>query len=396
MDINLNIEKFKNNSHTNLNTEQKKATQAVDHCRLRDLSEIKSEMCEPSVKTSQACVVPAVTKAPKTEKECVLYRYDSPENIMNNLSYKGFYLFRNMISNEIDDSLSKIIKNDMVDYNKLKNNFINSVLIDNLNKELDKKLLYTKFRVSDTEFLNNINQNITSYHRDLHSYSEYSQNKDQDTSVYTIIYLTKGGYVDIIPKTNKYSTMTLREAYNFINKSQVINLDKNDLILVDAKTIHKINFNKTNNNQLIQLFDCVFEPDLKYYVDKTLHIPCYSNCNQKNNINFFNQNKYVKQLIDMCIYFNTALGYSKLGSKYFSNENIQYISSEYNYERLNILSNTFQKNNVYILNLDGIKDMAKEDVKMFKFISHYLNLIVGLCILILLIIIFIFCIRSLL
>ena len=66
------IEYSKDNTKAALNEFYQKATKPVDHCRLRTLDEISSEMCKP---TTKLCIEPAVTQPESNGKSCVLYRY---------------------------------------------------------------------------------------------------------------------------------------------------------------------------------------------------------------------------------------------------------------------------------------------------------------------------------
>ena len=109
-----------------------------------------------------------------------------------------------------------------------------------------------------------------------------------------------------------------------------------------------------------------------------------------------NKNKKYSEFLNSLGYFNAALGYSKLPSKYFSSEpDIKYLSTESNQPRLEVINNTFQVDNHYIMNFET-KDITTKDRKMFLFLSFVLNqiLVIILAIVIIVIIILMFRLAS--
>ena len=179
--INTNMfEKFTNDVVAqNENKANNVADLPVDHCRLRPLNEIKSTMCEPTpIPTTiplpttipptptTICIEPAVkrTNAVGVEEECALYRYESPEKIINTLKKKGFYVFRNMISPLELNVAKKYFYGNLVNYNRLRDRFINPFMLKKVGKEIDRNLVNIKYRASN----NNNSSDAGAFHRDLH------------------------------------------------------------------------------------------------------------------------------------------------------------------------------------------------------------------------------------
>ena len=101
-----------------------KSNLPVDHYKLRPLSEVYSTMCEPTPNITTNCIIPEITTPSYEEGTCVLYKYDSPENILNTIKDRGYYVFRNMIPKENLEIAKKYFYDHKVNYNKLLDLFI--------------------------------------------------------------------------------------------------------------------------------------------------------------------------------------------------------------------------------------------------------------------------------
>ena len=103
----------------------------------------------------------------------------------------------------------------------------------------------------------------------------------------------------------------------------------------------------------------------------TLHVSCGDSCSQQTSSFFItmNKNKKYSQFLNSLGYFNAAIGYSKLESKYLTSQpGIKYLSTESNQPRLEVVNDTFQVDNHYIMNFET-KDITNRDRNIFLFLS---------------------------
>lgn len=382
------IEHFIEHNTDNLNLEQQTATEAVDYCRLRNITEIKSDMCEPTPTTTpinlptQECIKPAVPRTNQVGKEvsCALYRYDSPDKIHSILKENGYYIFKKMIPDKFLQIAKEYIKDDSVNYNRLNKEFIEPHMLSSVGKEIDRNIINIKYRVSN----NNNSTDAASFHRDLHNYS-----KNKNTRVYTILTYIDGGNMELIPGSNGYPMMNISQAFHFMNKRKSNILEPGDILMFEGTTIHRgIFYKNQKDRRLIQLFDCVFDYDYDYYMRTIIHTPCRDKCD-KGIADFLvklNKSKTISNLMNFFIYFNTALGYSKFGlSPFINDRDVKYLSTDSNQARLNIINDTFQLNNLYIMNVEGEKNWDIKNKNKFLFFTFSLTLMVILILLILVI-----------
>ena len=362
------IEYFEDNTEVALNNFYQKATKAVDHCRLRTLDEIKSDMCRP---TTQLCVEPAVTLPESNSESCTLYRYESPEKIHHILKKNGYYIFKNMIPDHKLDIAKSYIKGNTVNYDRLNKEFIKPHMLGNVGKEIEKNLINIKYRVSN----NNNSSDAGAFHRDLQNYS-----KNKTTRVYTILTYVDGGSMELIPGSNSHPRMSLAEALLFWPKRTPNIFEPGDVLMFESTTIHRgIFYKKQKERRLIQLFDCVFDDDFDYYQKTILQTPCGNHCSSKvsDSLVKLNKNKTLSNWFNKLVYLNTCIGYSKFGYKLFTTDpDIRYISPETNQARLILEPDTFQTDNLYVMNVDGSKDVDPKRHYLLLFITLNFNTIV--------------------
>ena len=383
------IEYSNNNSLDHLNKHQKASTLPVDHCKLRPLSDISSDpYCPAPILTTKAsCPIPVTCRAfPNTSKTvcssildkeniCKVYKYDLPNKIHELLSEYGFYIFKNMISNDKIDIAKKYIIDDRVNIFRLTKEYIKPHIINDLGKHIDRNIINMKSRVSNK----NNSSDTAFFHRDIHNYSNY-----KNTRIYTILNYIDGGNMEIIPRSNNKKSMTVVDAINMFSKKKSIILEPGDVLMIDSTLIHKgIFYKKQRDSRIIQLFDCVFDYDYDYYLRTILHVSCRNDCSKTissvliklNN----NKNKNLSNILNYIVYLNTALGYSQFGNTPFSQEKYKYISIETNQSRLeNPYNDIFVKNNKYMINIEGIQDIKNENRIIFMFVSFTLNFLIML------------------
>ena len=378
------IEYFEDNTKASLTEFYQKATKPVDHCRLRTLDEISSEMCTKAVApTTKLCIEPAAVQPESNGNSCALYRYGSPEQIHHKLKTTGYYIFKNMIPDHTLDIAKSNIKGNTVNYDRLNKEFIKPHMLDNVGKEIEKNIINIKYRVSN----NNNSSDAASFHRDLQNYS-----KNKTTRIYTILTYIDGGNMELIPGTNSHPRMSLSEALHFWPKRTQNIMEPGDVLMFESTTIHRgIFYKKQKDRRLIQLFDCVYDTDFDYYQNTILQVPCRNNCSAavSNALVKINKNKTFSNWFNKLVYLNTCLGYSKFGYTLFTNDTeIRYISPETNQNRLILEADTFQKDNLYVMNVDGHKDIDDNRRNLLLFITLNFNTILLMVLVVILIAIF--------
>ena len=344
-----------------------KSNLPVDHCKLRPLSEVHSTMCAPTPNVTTKCIIPEITTPSYEEGTCALYRYESPQTILNTIKDRGYYVFRNMISKEQLEIADKYFYDHKVNYNKLLDLFIKPHMLKKVGTEINKKLISIKYRASN----NNNSSDAGSFHRDLHIKSN-----EKRVNNHTVLTYLDGGIMQLIPKSNRNQAIDLLDIGDYYNNLVELRLNPGDVLIFEMATIHRgVFYKKQPSRRLIQLFDTVFEEELNYFLKTTLHISCGDTCSQKASsfLISMNKNKKYSEFLNSLGYFNAALGYSKLPSKYFSSvPDIKYLSTESNQPRLEVINNTFQIDNHYIMNFET-KDITTSDRKIFLFLSFMLN-----------------------
>jgi hypothetical protein len=385
--LNINsVEKFTEHKANNSNDPENAVNLPVDHCSLRPLSEVYSTMCEPTpipttipppVVTTK-CIKPAVTLPTYVDGTCVLYKYDSPKNIINEIRDKGYYIFRNMIPKNELEIAKEYFYDNKVNYNKLFEMFIKPSMLEKVGNQIDKKLVTIKYRAS-----NNNLSDANAFHRGLHIKSG-----EKRVSNHSVITYIDGGIIEIIPTSNRKQNIDIMDVKEYYDMREEVHLNPGDVLIFEMAIIHRDSLYKQKSpRRIIQLFDTVFEEDLDYFLKTVLHIPCGKECNASETV--FNQNKLWSNLINTVSYYNAALGYSKLPIDYITSEKgVKYISTEDNQSRIEIEDNTFQNDNKYISNFKTI-DISKDDVIKYKFISFVLNNILTILLVIIIILILI-------
>ena len=112
---------------------------------------------------------------------------------------------------------------------------------------------YVKFRLSN----NNNSNDASTFHGDI-----YNNTSSELLPIYTCLCYFDDAQLEVIPGSHKYNNPGWSiESYN---KKQVINVKRGDILVFHSNMHHRgINYNKTANRRLLQVFD-VF-PDRKTY-----------------------------------------------------------------------------------------------------------------------------------
>ena len=392
----MDIEYFTEHNNESLTENQKTVLKPVDHCRLRPIHEILIDPNNPSCniptvqvtessicskKQSEPCLTEAVNC--KSKQVLLCKHGENAKKILHQLKTKGYYIFKNLLSQKNIDKAKTYVIDDKVNLFKLKQEVLEPHILNAVGNQLDKEMLNIKFRISN----NNNSTDAGMFHRDIHNYSN-----TETTRIFSILSYLDGGYMELVPGSNNFKNMSVPQAISFYKRRKMLYLDPGDVLIFDATIIHRgIFYKKQENRRLIQLFDCVFDEDFDYYMKTIVHVPCRDQCNgtMSENIMKLNKNKILSYFVSPIVYLNTAIGYSKFGHTPFVEKKLHYISTETNQSRIYNIEDKFVKNNSYVINVEGINDIDKENRKIFMFLSFMLNYIIMFVILVVIILVLI-------
>jgi hypothetical protein len=171
-----------------------------------------------------------------------------------NIKKNGYILLSNVLTdNQLQDGLS-CIEDNKVDYLKMKK-FIDNVFFIKIKEHsgIITNPFYVKFRLSN----NNNSTDASTFHGDI-----YNNAKSELLPIYTCLCYFDDAQIEIIPGSHKYNNSGWSiETYN---KKKIINVKRGDILIFHSNIHHRgINYNKTKNRRLLQVFD-VF-PDKETY-----------------------------------------------------------------------------------------------------------------------------------
>jgi hypothetical protein len=178
---------------------------------------------------------------------------------MKDIQENGYIQLSNILNDdELESGLSCIAEN-KVDYLKFKQ-FIDNVFFMKIKQQSDfiKDPIYVKFRLSN----NNNSVDASTFHGDIYNHTE-----SEILPIYTCLCYFDDAQLEVIPGSNKYNNSGFSiESYN---KKQVLDVKRGDILIFHSNLHHRgINYNKTKNRRLLQVFD-VF-PDKDTYEE---HFP---------------------------------------------------------------------------------------------------------------------------
>jgi len=391
----MDIEYFTEHNDESLSENQKTVLKPVDHCRLRPIHDIlidpNNPSCNiPTVQVTESSICskkqsqPCLTDAVNCKSQVIPCKDgENAKKILHQLKTKGYYIFKNLLSRENIDKAKTYVIDDKVNLFKLKQEVLEPHILNAVGNELDKEILNIKFRISN----NNNSTDAGMFHRDIHNYSN-----TETTRIFSILSYLDGGYMELVPGSNNFKNMSVPQAISFYKRRKMLYLNPGDVLIFDATIIHRgIFYKKQENRRLIQLFGCVFNEDFDYYMKTIVHVPCRDQCNgtMSENIMKLNKNKILSYFVSPIVYLNTAIGYSKMGQTPFVEKKLHYISTETNQARTYNIEDKFVKNNSYVINIEGINDIDKENRIIFMFLSFTLNYIIMFVILVVIILVLI-------
>ena len=162
------------------------------------------------------------------------------------LHKQGYFIIQNHNPDNINAGLSCINQNNTINYKKL-NSFVHTKLLPSINQEIPmlNEPIFGKMR-----FSNNTNSvDASTFHGDIYNHSE-----NKLLPIYTCLIYFDHAQMEIIPGTH------IKDENNsplsqFSNK-KIITMNPGDMLIFHANIHHRgINFSKTKNRRLLQVFN---------------------------------------------------------------------------------------------------------------------------------------------
>jgi hypothetical protein len=289
------------------------------------------------------------------------------------LEEEGYIIFKDVIDpKDLEYGLSCFSEDKKINYHKMKN-YIENIMLGIVNKKMDWKCDYIKYRVSDK----NNSADASTFHRDVIAQTEYR------IPVFTCLSYLNPTVMELIPGSHKNSAIPFSELYRTYNSRKLIQINPTDILLFYGSMLHRGIFFHNQNKQsrkVIQVFEVFPTTDiLLRYKDNLLHVggkETYREAIQK--ISEYSSTIY---LINLLGYINAASGYGKLPEQY-KDKNTLYLSSEGLCGRETVDPNqTWQTQNKYIIKYDT-KLLDKNHKKHFDYHCYnkkiYLTSFIGL------------------
>lgn len=274
-------------------------------------------------------------------------------NLLSQINLNGYIVFRKLV----DPSYAlKCIDEKVVNYSCM-TDFIENAMLKSVDDILGWKMEYTKFRISD----NNNSADASGFHRDFFPLPPY---QDPIPCFTCLTYLDKT-VMEVIPRSHKKFSMSYLEALMEFKNSVRLNLEPGDVLLFYSTLLHRGIFTeKIQHRRLIQVFEVYRSPsDYHLYNNQFLHIPgneTYSDLMIK-----LSKMHVVSSFINFLGYLNASTGY---GSQRMGcvPDDIKYMSSEGLRERIQVIPDTWQEINKYILK-HSTRDLPLECYKGFHY-----------------------------
>lgn len=165
----------------------------------------------------------------------------------------GYIVLKNKLTDTELEYGTSSIQGNQVDYTKVKS-FIDDIFLYKIKESgIITDPRYVKFKLSN----NNNSTDASTFHGDI-----YNHTPTEILPIYTCICYFDDAQLEIIPDSHKYNNPgSSIESYN---KRQIIHVSRGDILIFHANIHHRgINFNKTSNRRLLQVFE-VF-PDKETY-----------------------------------------------------------------------------------------------------------------------------------
>jgi len=258
------------------------------------------------------------------------------------LEKNGYLLFRN--ATDIGNVYSSFSNDGKLDYDSIKK-YIENVMLDTVDKNLNWKSDYIKFRVSD----NNNSSDASTFHRDIIA------QKNEILPSFTVLSYLDSTIMEIISESHKDLFISYTDLMKTYKKKKQIYMNPGDILIFYSTLLHRGIFTEnTKSRKLIQVFE-VFPSQnlLLQHKDKFVHVEgeeTYSGFMQ-----FISKYSLPIYFINFIGYINAATGYGNLPKEYLpENIDCMYLSSEGLRGREIIKKNTWQPSNKYIIKYETI------------------------------------------
>ena len=184
----------------------------------------------------------------------MIFLTNTNTNTNTDIKNEGYILLTNVLNeNDLEFGLSSIVDN-KVDYSIMKQ-YIDNVFFPKIKKtsNIISDPHYVKFRLSN----NNNSTDASTFHGDI-----YNNTNSELLPIYTCLCYFDDAQLEIIPGSHKFNNIgSSIESYN---KKITINIRRGDILIFHSNIHHRgINYNKTENRRLLQVFE-VF-PDKQTY-----------------------------------------------------------------------------------------------------------------------------------
>lgn len=272
------------------------------------------------------------------------------------LDEKGYLIFRNIID---PSSAYEAIRDKEVNYVLLKQ-FIQSKMLDTVNKQLGWDARYTKFRVSD----NNNSADASAFHRDIFS-QDYA---DPVVPSFTCLKYLDTTVMELIPGTHKLPAMSYIDALRKFGERVRMTINPGDILIFYSTLLHRGIFTEgLKHRRLIQVFE-VFptQHELDLYSNSIIHVEGREK--YSNSMIWASKQPVLSDIINWLGYLNAATGYGVMYGDCLV-PNSKYLSSEGLRGRLHVVNGTWQPINKYIMNI-ATRDLPKDCYDNFQFICY--------------------------
>jgi hypothetical protein len=260
------------------------------------------------------------------------------------LERDGYVIFKNAVNkDEIQFGYSCFSPDRKINYHKMEK-YIKDVMLGIVDKEMDWKSDYIKYRVSDK----NNSADASTFHRDLISQTE------KNIPVFTCLSYLNPTVMELIPGSHKNTSIPTSELFSTYKNRKRIQVEPTDILLFYSTLLHRgIFFDKQNkeSRKVIQVFEVFPSTELVLqYKDKLIHISGKETYRKM--IEIISNYSATIYLVNLLGYINSATGYGKLPEKYINKECL-YLSSEGLCGRHTVDPNqTWQTQNKYIIKYD--------------------------------------------
>lgn len=162
---------------------------------------------------------------------------------LDELHQNGYLLIRNAFNtNQLQKARETITTNGMVDYTALKENFIESIYLPEINNRLGWECIYNKFRFSSSSYSNL--KDASRFHCDIYNFTNLFL-----VPVFTALCHLDPAIVEVIPHTHLGRVKA--DAY----KSKIqIHIEPGDIMIFHSNLHHR-GIPENNERRIIQIFE---------------------------------------------------------------------------------------------------------------------------------------------